>query len=153
MIFKKMEVLAMGRSIANDPLQKYKYRVSIPGLDAGIGFSKVSGLKRETAVTEYDESGYEHTLKLSGKEKVGNITCERGMFASNDLEALYKKTLSNSQNRQTITITSYDKNGNSRRTWHLAEAWVSTWEGTDFDAKSSDVATEKITIEFEYFLD
>jgi phage tail-like protein len=153
MIFNKMKVYAMGRSVANDPLQKFKYRVSIPGLPSGIGFSKVSGLKREISVVEYDESGYDHTLKLAGREKVDNITCERGAFASKDLEDLYKQVLSDSSHRQTITITAYDRNNNARRSWRLAEAWVSKWEGPDFEAKSNDVATEKITIEFEYFLD
>lgn len=151
-LIKPMTVNAMGRSVANDPLQKFRYRVSIPGLSAGIGFSKVSGLKREVAVAEYDESGYPHTIKLSGKEKVDDITLERGMFASSELESLYKATLSDPNNRTLITITLYDKNNKPRRVWNLAEAWIPKWEGTDFDAKSSDVATEKITVTFEYFI-
>ena len=151
-LFKKMQVEAMGRSIANDPLQKYKYRVTIPGLPSGIGFTKVSGLKREVGVAEYEESGYNHTNKLSGREKVDPVTLERGMFATKEMENLYKENLSNPMVRQTITITAYDKNNKAKRTWNLAEAWVSKWEGSDFDAKSNDVATEKITIEFEHFL-
>ena len=53
----------MARSRANDPLLKYKYQVSVPGLPNGMGFNKVSGLKREVGVVEYAESGYSHIHK------------------------------------------------------------------------------------------
>ena len=79
----------MARSRANDPLLKYKYQVSVPGLPNGMGFNKVSGLKREVGVVEYAESGYSHIHKLAGREKVEAVTLERGMFASSDFEKLY----------------------------------------------------------------
>lgn len=142
----------MARSRANDPLLKHKFVVSVPGLPAGMGFNKVSGLKREVGVVEYAESGYSHVHKLAGREKVEAVTLERGMFASSEFEQLYKKTLSDANYRTTVTISLQDANGKSVRTWKLAEAWVKSWEGTDFDASSEDVAIEKITIEFEYYL-
>ena len=142
----------MARSRANDPLLKHRYVVSIPGLPSGMGFSKVSGLKSSIGVVEYAEGGYTSTHKLAGKEKVEPVTLERGMFKSKDLENLYKKSLSNPNFRTTVTISLQDNTGKVQRTWKLAEAWVTTWEGTDFDASSEDVAIEKITIEFEYFL-
>lgn len=140
------------RARANDPLQKFKYVVSIPGLPTGMGFNKVSGLKRQVGTVEYTEGGYDYTHKLVGKEKVEPITLERGMFKGSELEALYKKALADPDFRTTVTITLQDRNGVPQRTWKLAEAWVSTWEGTDFDSSSEDVAIEKITLEFEYFL-
>lgn len=142
----------MARTVANDPLSKFKYTVSVPGLSAGIGFNKVSGLKRELAVTEYNEGGYNYTRKIVGREKVEPITLERGMFASKEFETLYKKSLSNNNFRTTVTIQLKDRFGKVKRTWKLAEAWVKVWEGSDLDAGSDDVAIEKITIEFEYFL-
>lgn len=143
----------MARALANDPLSKFKYAVSIPGLPNGMGFSKVSGLKRELGVTEYAEGGYDYIRKVVGREKVEPITLEKGMFNGKELEALYKKSLSDPNFRTTVTITLQDRLGkNTNRTWKLAEAWVSSWEGTDLDASSEDTAIEKITIEFEYFL-
>ena len=142
----------MARSRVNDPLLKHKFTVSIPGLPSGMGFQKVSGLKRELGVVEYSEGGYNHTRKLVGKEKVEAITLERGMFAGKEFETLYKKSLSNPDFRTTVTINLMDAFGKVKRSWNLAEAWVSSWEGTDFDADSEDVAIEKITIEFEYYL-
>lgn len=142
----------MARTRVNDPLLKHKYIVSVPGLPSGMGFSKVSNLKREIGVVEYNEGGYSSTHKLVGKEKVEAITLERGMFASTEFETLYKKSLSDPNFRTTVTISLQDSEGKIQRTWKLAEAWVSAWEGTDFDASSEDVAIEKITIEFEYYL-
>ena len=53
----KLKAHAMARTVANDPLQKYMFRVTIPGLPSGLGFSKVSGLVSEMGVTEYPQGG------------------------------------------------------------------------------------------------
>lgn len=142
----------MARSRINDPLLKHKYLVSIPGLPTGVGFAKVSGLTDEVGVVEYNEGGYSSTHKLAGRQKVSAVTLERGMFNTTEMYDLYKKSLSDENYRTTVTITLQDNGGKAQRTWKLAEAWVSKWEGTDFDASSEDVAIEKITIEFEYYL-
>lgn len=142
----------MARTYANDPLQMFKFRVSMPGLPAGMGFQKVSGLTREIGVVEYDEGGYSHTHKLTGKEQGGEVTLEKGMFANADLEEIYKRSLNNPDYRTTVIIEHLDKFGKVARSWTLAEAWVSKWEGSELDATSEDVAIESITIQFEYYL-
>lgn len=141
------------RTIANDPLQKFMFRVSIPGLPAGLGFQKVGGLSREVGVVEYLEGLYQYTHKLPGREKFGEVTLERGSYASRDLENLYKKILTDPNSRNTITIEILNRFGETKRTYKLAEAWVSKWEGSDLDATSDDVAIEKLTVQFEHFLD
>jgi phage tail-like protein len=124
----------------------------MPGLPAGMGFQKVSGLSREIGVVEYDEGGYSHTHKLTGKEQGGEVTLEKGMFANTDLEEIYKRSLNNPDYRTTVIIEQLDKFGKVARSWTLAEAWVSKWEGSELDATSEDVAIESITIQFEYYL-
>lgn len=141
------------RTAQNDPLQKYAYRVSIPGFPVGMGFSKVGGLKRSFAVAEYSEGGYKYTHKLPGKEKFDDVVLERGAYSTTELEDLYKKTLSNKDFRQTIVIEHLDKNEEVMKTYKLAEAWVSSWEGSDLDALSSDAEIDKITISYEYMLE
>lgn len=143
----------MARTYANDPLQKFKFRVSLPGLPSGMGFTKVGALEKETGVVEYEEGGYDHTHKLTGKEIVNEVVLEKGMFVDKSLEDIYKTALTNPDFRTTMTIDQLDKFGKVARSWTLAEAWVSKWEGTDFDAESEDVAVEKITVQFEYYLD
>lgn len=142
----------MARSRINDPLLKHKYTVSIPGLPTSVGFSKVSGLSAELGVVEYAEGGFKNIHKLVGREKVSAVTLERGMFNTAEMYDLYKKSLEDENYRTTVTIVLQDGTGKAQRTWKLAEAWVSKWEGTDFDGASEDVAVEKITIEFEYYL-
>ena len=142
----------MARTYANDPLQMFRFRVSMPGLPAGMGFQKVSGLSREIGVVEYDEGGYSHTHKLTGKEQGGEVTLEKGMFANADLEEIYKRSLNRPDYRTTVIIEQLDKFGKVARSWTLAEAWVSKWEGSELDATSEDVAIESITIQFEYYL-
>lgn len=142
----------MARTYANDPLQMFRFRVSMPGLPAGMGFQKVSGLTREIGVVEYDEGGYSHTHKLTGKEQGGEVTLEKGMFANTDLEDIYKRSLNSPDYRTTVIIEQLDKFDKVARSWTLAEAWVSRWEGSELDATSEDVAIESITIQFEYYL-
>lgn len=141
------------RTTSVDPLQKFKFRLTIPGLPSGIGFQKVSGLTHEVGVTEYDEGGFDYTHKLPGRQKVGEVTAERGSYADNSFQNLLKQTLTNPSMRNTVIFEQLDRYGATVRTYKLAEAWVSKWEGSDADASSDDVAIEKLTIQFEYFLD
>lgn len=140
------------RTTSVDPLQKFKFRLTIPGLPSGIGFQKVSGLTQEVGVTEYDEGGFGYTHKLPGRQKVGEVTAERGSYADNSFQNILQQALTNPNMRNTIIIEHLDRFGNSVRIYKLAEAWVSKWESSDLDASSDDVAIEKLTIQFEYFL-
>lgn len=142
-----------GRSLNDDPLQKFKYRVTVAGMPSGAGFSKVSGLSREVDVIKYVEGMYDHVHKLPGHETYGELTLERGSFADRDMEEILKQTLTNASMRQTIMLEICDRFGSVKRTYKLAEAWASKWEGSDLDADSGDVAIEKLTIQFEYFID
>ena len=139
------------RTSSEDPLQKFKFRVTIPGIPSQIGFQKVSGLSKEVNVVEYDESAFEYTHKLPGKTKFGEVTMERGMFS--DISMLDQmKVIQNPDYRTTMIVQLMDRFGNVQRTWKLAEAWISKWEGSDLDATSDDVAIETITVQYEYML-
>lgn len=139
------------RTSSEDPLQKFKFRVTIPGIPSQIGFQKVSGLSKEVNVVEYDESAFEYTHKLPGKTKFGEVTMERGMFSdSSMLDQM--KVIQNPDYRTTMIVQLMDRFGNVQRTWKLAEAWISKWEGSDLDATSNDVAIETITVQYEYML-
>lgn len=150
---KLIKTVHAARTASLDPLQKFRFRVTIPGLPTEIGFQTVSGLSHEIGVAEYSEGGYEYTHKLPGKPTVSEVTCERGAYQDSALATLIKETLTNEDFRQTIIIEHLDRFGNAGKTYKLAEAWVSKWEGSDLDATSDDVAIEKITIQFEYYLD
>lgn len=140
------------RTASLDPLQKYKFRVLIPGLATEIGFTTVSGLSEEIEVTEYQEGGFDYPHKLPGRVTVPEVTLERGEYADSSMADLVKTTLTNPNFRQTVTIQKLDRFGAVAREYRLAEAWCSKWEGSDSDASSSDAAIETITLQFEYYL-
>lgn len=51
-----MKARAMARTIDQDPLQSFMFKVQISGLPTGVGFQKVGGINREVAVVEYLEN-------------------------------------------------------------------------------------------------
>lgn len=138
----------MGRSVANDPQQQYKFAVDIEGI-SGIGFSSVDGLETELEVVTYREGGYNATRKLPGIEETGTVTLEKGAFADKALFEWFKQVATSPDFRKTITITEQDRLGNPRRTWVLYEAWASKVSAPSLDATSSEVAVESIEIQFE----
>ena len=140
------------RTISEDPLQGFNFRVSIAGLPSGVGFQSVSGLSREVGVVEYFESMYDHAHKLPGRESVGEITLTRGMYADAYLQTQYETIFNNNDCRSTVTIDILDRFGNIRRSFQLAECWFSKYECADLDSSSDDVVIETLTLQFEAFL-
>lgn len=154
MLSKVITTKAYGaRTVSSDPLQSFMFRVSIPGIPSQVGFQKVGGLSREVAVVEYLENMYEHAHKLAGRETVGEVTFERGMYADKYMLDVYKKIFTSPSARNTVTINICDRVGTVRRTFNCAEAWFSKYETGDLDATSDDVLIETLTMQFEYFLD
>ena len=140
------------RTVEQDPLQSFMFKVQIAGLPTGVGFQKVGGLSREVAVVEYLENMYSHTHKLPGRESVGEVTFERCMYKDDYLQGLYESVFNNSASRSTVIIQVTDRLGKVRREFQLAECWFSKYEVGDLDATSDDVIIETLTMQFEYFL-
>lgn len=143
---------AMSRTIEEDPLQAFMFKVQIEGLPTGIGFQKISGISREVEVIEYFENMSSHSKKLAGRESVGEVTFERGMYIDNHLQELYERVINNITSRCTVTVQITDRFGNIRREFSMAECWFNKYECGDLDASSSDVIIETVTMQFEYFL-
>lgn len=141
------------RTASEDPLQAFKFRVTVPGLPSEIGFKSCKGLNFETEVVEYDEGSWAYTHKLPGRGKVQEVTLERGCYADLNFRDLVISTLTAKDFRGTVIIEHINRFGEVSRTYKLAEAWVSKWENADLDSGSSEVAIETLTIQFEYFLE
>lgn len=140
------------RTLSEDPLQGFMFRLSIPGLPAGLGFTSVGDFSREVEVVEYLENIYNCTHKLPGRETVSELTFSRGMYADAYLESIYKTVFNNNRLRQTVTLNICDRFSNVRRTFQFAEAWFSSYNVSGLDASSSDVIVEELTMQFEHFL-
>jgi phage tail-like protein len=142
------------RTFSADPLMSFKFRVAISGIPSSLGFQKVGGLSREKEVVEYLEGMMDHAHKLPGRETVGEVTFERGMYPNDDnLINAYKAVFDSADaSRSDVTINVCDRFGTIRKTFQLAECWFSGYEIADLDATSSDVLIETLTMQFESFL-
>lgn len=151
-VFNIQKVYA-ARTASEDPLQNFKFRVTVPGLPTNLGFKTCKGLDFETEVVEYDEGSWAYTHKLPGRGKVGEVTLERGCYEDTTFKDLVISVLTSKSFRGTVIVEHINRFGEVGRTFKLAEAWVSKWTNSDLDASSSDVSIESLTIQFEYYLD
>lgn len=154
-LLKVFELLAMHpdavRSFESDPLQAFRFRVSIPGIPSQVGFTTVSGLSREIEVIEYFENMFDYPHKLAGRETVGDVTFERGMYGDKYLQTVYESIFTNQAQRRTVNVQIVDRFGNIRRSYNCAEAWFNSFEVADLDGSSSDVIIETLGMVFEYY--
>lgn len=154
-IFKEVvskKAYAMARTFSEDPLQAFKFRVNISGVNSQIGFQSVGGISRETEVVTYLENMFDYEHKLPGRETVGEITFARGMYADTTYIDAYKDIFRNGAVRRDVTISICDRFNNIRKTFQCSECWFSKYEVADLDATSSDVLIETLTMQFESFL-
>ena len=145
-------VHAMPRTVNDDPLQKFMFRVRVPGQPSSLGFSKVGSFVREMAVVEYLEGMFAHVHKLSGRQKVSDIEFERGAYRDRHMQDIYEATLRDPKHRTTVTVEVMDRYGRVAKEFVLANAWCSKIEEGDLDASSDEVVVNKMTITFEHFL-
>ena len=143
------------RTFSSDPLQSFRFKVSIDtgsGKAISMGFKSVGGLSREFEVVEYLESMYDYTRKMPGRETVGEVTFERGMYANSSLKEDLYDVITSTGKRCEVTISICNRAGKAVKTFQLSECWFSGYEVADLDAESSDVIIETLTMQFEKFL-
>lgn len=131
------------------PHGKFRYTVEVEGLELG-GFSEVSGFDASIDVIEYREGDKVQTpMKIPGLKKYGNITLKQGVA---DKDALYKwmeTGFEKDVNRQTVTITLLDINGEPAASWQVINAWPTKYTAPDFNATSSEIAVETLELAHE----
>lgn len=137
----------MGRTISNDPLQRFRFKVEINSVE--FGCKTVQGLEKELEVSTYREGGYKNTHKLPGIASTGTLTLEKGAFANIDMYNMVKSALEDEDFRVPITIVEQDRHGNGIRQWSLEECWGSKFSVPELDAESSEVSSESIEIQYE----
>ena len=140
----------MARARSADPLQQFRYRVEIDGVNE-IGFSRVSGLENELEVAEYREGGYDATRKLPGIQTTGVVTLERGATKDMQMYEWYKEALMDENFRRTVSIIELDHNGDEVRRHVLYEAWASKFTPPELDGSSSEVAIDTVEVQYEDF--
>jgi len=141
-----------------DPYKNFKFRVKWDGAYVA-GVSKVSGLKRTTAVVEHREGGDPSTSRKSpGLTQFDPVTLERGLtqdlaFANwaNKVWALGgNPEVALADFRKDIIIDFFNEADQLVISYKVYRCWVSEYQALpDLDANANAVAIEHIKLENE----
>ena len=155
----------MPDATAHDPFRGFKFRLTIPGIPAEVGFQKVSGLKEATEVVEYREGQDPvHKRKLPGLTVYDPITLSRGI--SSDVSLLtwraavakfgsgggFGDGVPPPEFRREVSINLYDKgdqNSKPSRQWKVYQAWPSELAVSDLNAEGSEILLESMVLVHE----
>lgn len=127
----------------------YYFSVEIKALGTAY-FRSCSGLKSESEVQEVAEGGLNTTThKWIGRTKFPNLVLKQG-FSGPELWNLRKQFLKDSGGitRFSGTVTQLGPNKKKLK-WGFEKAWISKWEGPDFDASKNEISIETIEIAHE----
>jgi phage tail-like protein len=143
-----------------DPYKNFKFRVKWDGRYVA-GISKLSGLRRTTAVISHREGGDPSSShKSPGRTEYEPITLERGVTHDTDFENWANKVwrlgsgpgteVSLVDFRKDIVLELYNEAGQLALAYKIFRCWVSEYQVLpDLDANANAVAIEHIKLENE----
>jgi len=145
-----------------DPYKNFKFRLKFGTSSAYVaGISKMSALKRTTAVVEHREGGDPSSSRKSpGSTKYDPITLERGVTHDTDFEFWASRTWnfqgwpgaesSLADFRQDIVVDVFNEAGQKVISYQIFRCWVSEYQALgDFDANANAVLITHIKLENE----
>lgn len=132
--------------------QRYRFQVTIDGLDGVSDFRAVEGLDVQLEVVELYEGG-ENTRhhKLIGGTRYTNLVLRRGTTDSLDLYAWVKETIQGKVKRRNGSIAALNQAGDPVARWEFKNAWPCRYEGPDFAATVDELAIETIELAHDGF--
>jgi len=154
----------MARAAIEDPLKVFRYRIEIDDVSRA-GFTEVTGLSRDTDVTEYREGGMNETpQKSAGLSKFPDITLKRGQIVGStrggddDLINWVNQVHSVStggnaaQYRRDFDVVQYNALNQEVRRWRVNNAFPKTFKPmSDMNGTSSENSYEEIVVAYEGF--
>ena len=146
----------MAQGILSHPYRVFRYKVEIDSITSGA-FSEISGLSQSVDVVEFRYGNTSRTTprKFPGLTKYGNVVLRRGVLGGLDTLSWILSVASNGTSgptgiqRKKVTITLVDDAGKDGPKWELIDAWPVSYEVSDLDATSSEVAFETLEIAHE----
>jgi len=138
------------------PFSQFNFLVDIGnGTDSvEAGFQEVSGLGMEITVAEYRNGNDKRNapLKITGTNKVPDVTLKRGVIGAEDLNewiGQVKQGLQEEAHRPVeIHLLSEDRQ-TTVVTWTLSNARPIKYTGPALNAKGADVAVEELVLACE----
>lgn len=138
----------------HDPTaQLLRFRVVIDG-ESDLGdWSKCDGLSVEYDIKSYEEGG-ENTFvhRIPGRAKYQSIKLTRPVNKESAKVAVWLTSIQAMVKRQTAQISALDTTGETIASWSLQGVFPAKWTGPNFDATSSQVATETLELVHNGFL-
>ena len=109
-------------------------------------FTEVSGLSAEIETMSYNEGGRnDHVHKLPTRMKHPNLVLKRGVTTVKDLQEWCQDSFMGPA-RKEITLTMYNQQLETLRTWSFKNAYPVKWTGPTFNVSQAAVATEALEI-------
>jgi phage tail-like protein len=135
------------------PYGAFNFEISFDG-EAFGGFSDVAGLSNEFAMSEYREGtdAENHTRKIPGIFKTGDVTLKRGIINSSKIYAWVDDVRRRGVlgKKRSVTIKLLDEARNPVQSWKLAEVAPMKFTGPTLAAKGGgDVAMEELVLSAE----
>ncbi len=129
------------------PLPAFHFTVEWGGERAG--FTEISGLNQELQVIEYREgSSPEYAaIKMPGMPKLSDITCKRGIVASdNEFFDWLSTVRMNKIDRRDLVISLLDEEHQPVMVWKVQSAFPIKIEGPALKSTGNEAAIEGITL-------
>jgi len=138
------------------PYHQFNFLVDLgSGETAGIeaGFAECSAIAFEVGVAEYRNGNDKENAvrKITGLQKVSDVTLKRGMIGSLSLYNWLDQIRNGDQNAlRTVTIQLQSEDHTEVvMTWKLLRARIIKHTSGPFNAKGTDVAMEELTLAYE----
>ena len=133
------------------PLPAFYFKVEIDNWGE-IAFKEVSGLDVEAQVIEYrhGNSPQFSTIKMPGIKKYSNVSLKKGVFIrDNKLFDWFNTINMNTIQRETVTISLLDEEGNPTMVWKLVNAWPTKVTGVSLKSDGNEIAIEQLDLAHE----
>jgi phage tail-like protein len=130
------------------PLTSYQYRVTVSEMSP-MAFSEVSGLSIEyESITYKDGLSFKEGPKLMpGQLQMPSITLKKGVVAQgSELFEWINATKLNASLKKTVLIELLDAEANALIVWKVENAFPTKLEAPSFNADSSEVAVETLSL-------
>ncbi len=130
----------------HDPVTAFRFTVKFDDLPPG-GFSDCSGLQTETEIQEYAEGGLnDHTWKLPGRTKHGNVTFKRGIV-NKVLWDWHQAIADGDFTSRNCTVIVHDPSGSDDvLEFQLVDAFPAKWIGPELGAAQNNLAIETMEV-------
>jgi len=141
----------------DDPYGSFNFLVDLGTGDTDsvkAGFQEVSGLNAEITQAEYRNGNEKanHVRKVSGMDKVGDVTLKRGLIGHTDLyEWIDQVRRGDRTAMRSVTITLQDEaHDGPVMTWRLTRARPMRYTAPSLNGKGgTDVAVEELVLSCE----